>query len=59
MQKVRNNVPLLIFNDMFKKPSDKYPINFSRNNFSLKKCFLNSTKHSLFFIEDLNYGLNF
>ena len=49
MHKVSNNVAPLIFNDMFKKPSHKYPTNFSYNNFSLKKCTLNNTKHSIFF----------
>ena len=47
MHKVSNNVAPLIFNDMFKKPSHKYPTNFSHNNFSLKKCSLNSTKYSI------------
>ena len=42
--KVSNNIVPLIFNDMLKKPSHKYPTNFSHNNFSLKKCCLNSTK---------------
>ena len=49
MHKVSNNVASLIFNDMFKKPSHKYPRNFSLNNFSLKKCSLNSTKYSISF----------
>ena len=49
MNKVSNNVAPLIFNDIFKKPSHKYPTNFSHNNFSLKKCSLNSTKHSISF----------
>ena len=49
MHKVSNNVAPLIFNDMFKKLSHKYPTNFSHNNFSLKKCTLNSTKYSIFF----------
>ena len=49
MHKVSNNVTPLIFNDMFKKPSHKYPTNFSHNNFSLKKCSLNSTKYSISF----------
>ena len=49
MHKVSNNVAPLIFNDMFKKPSHKYPTNFSHNNFSLKKCSLNSTKYSISF----------
>ena len=49
MHKVSNNVAPLIFNDMFKKPSHKYPTNFSRNNFSLKKCSLISTKYSISF----------
>ena len=35
IHKVSNNVAPLIFNDMFKKPSHKYPTNFSHNNFSL------------------------
>ena len=48
MPKVSNNIAPLIFN-MFKKPSHKYPTNFSRNNFSLKKCSLNSTKYSISF----------
>ena len=43
-----NNVASVIFN-MFKKPSQKYPKNFSHNNFSLKKCSLNSTKYSISF----------
>ena len=34
---------------MFKKPSHKYPTNFSHNNFSLKKRSLNSTKYSISF----------
>ena len=49
MHKVSNNVAPLIFNDMFKKPSHKYPTNFSHNNFSLKKCSFNSTKYSISF----------
>ena len=49
MHKVSNNVAPLIFNGMFKKPSHKYPTNFSHNNFSLKKCSLNSTKYSISF----------
>ena len=49
MHKVSNNVAPLIFNDMFKKPSHKYPTNFSHNNFSLKKCSLNSTKYYISF----------
>ena len=34
---------------MFKKPSHKYPTNFSHNNFNLKKCSLNCTKYSISF----------
>ena len=49
VHKVSNNVAPVIFNDMFKKPSQKYPKNFSHNNFSLKKCSLNSTKYSISF----------
>ena len=49
MHKVSNNVAPLIFNDMFKKPSHKYPTNFSHNNFNLKKCSLNCTKYSISF----------
>ena len=49
MHKVSNNVAPLIFHEMFKKPSHKYPTNFSLNNFSLKKCCLNSTKYSISF----------
>ena len=49
MHKVSNNVAPLIFNDMFKKPSHKYPTNFLHNNFSLKKCSLKSTKYSISF----------
>ena len=48
MHKVSNNVAPLILN-MFKKPSHKYSTNFSHNNFSLKKCSLNSTKYSISF----------
>ena len=47
MHKVSNNVAPLIFN-MFKKPSHKYPTNFS-HNFSLKKCSLNSNKYFISF----------
>ena len=47
--KVSNNVAPLMFNDMFKKPSHKYPTNFLHNNFSLKKCSLKSTKYSISF----------
>ena len=46
MHKVSNNVAPLIFDDIFKKPSHKYPTNFSHNNFSLKN---NSTKYSISF----------
>ena len=49
MHKVSNNVAPLIFLEMFKKPSHKYPTNLSLNNFSLKKCSLNSTKYSISF----------
>ena len=49
MHEVSNNVAPLIFNDMFKKPSHIYPTNFSHNNFSLKKCSLNSNKYSISF----------
>ena len=49
MRKVSNNVAPLIFNDMFKKPSHKYPTNFSLNNFNLKKCSFNSTNYSISF----------
>ena len=49
MHKVSNNVAPLIFNDMFKKPSHKYPTNFSHNNFSLKKYSLNNTKYTISF----------
>ena len=49
MHKVSNNVAPLIFNDMFKKSSHKYFTNFSHNNFSLKKCSLNSTKYHISF----------
>ena len=49
MHKVRNNVAPIIFNDMFKKPSHKYPTNLSHNNFSLKKYSLESTKYSISF----------
>ena len=49
MHQVSNNVAPLIFNDMSKKPSPKYPTNFSHNNFSLKKGYLNSTKYSISF----------
>ena len=48
MHEVSNNVAPLIFN-MFKKPSHIYPTNFSHNNFSLKKCSLNSNKYSISF----------
>ena len=48
MHKVTKNGVPLIFNDMFKKSSHKYPTNFWHNNFSLKKCSLNSTKYSFF-----------
>ena len=51
MHKVSNNVAPLIFNDMFKKPSHKYPTNFLHNNFSFKKCSLNSTKYPISFRE--------
>ena len=34
---------------MFKKPSYKYPTNFSHKNVSLRKCSLNSTKYSISF----------
>ena len=47
--KVSNNAAPGIFNDIFKKPSHKYPKNLSRSNFSLKKCSLRSTKHSISF----------
>ena len=49
MHKAHNNVAPLIFNDVFKKPSHNYPTNFSHNNFSLKKCSLDSTKYSISF----------
>ena len=49
MHKVSNNVAPLIFNDMFKKHSHKYPTNFSKNYFSLQKCSLNNTKYSISF----------
>ena len=49
MPEVSNSVASLIFNGMIKKPSHKYPTNFSRNNFSLKKCSLDSTKYSISF----------
>ena len=43
-----NNVVLLIFHEMFRKPSHKYPTNFSLNNFSLKKWCLNCMKYSIY-----------
>ena len=46
MHKVSNNVASLTFN-IFKKPSRKYPTNFSHSNFSLQKCSLNITKYSI------------
>ena len=49
MHKVSNNVAPLTFHEIFKKPSQKYPTNFSLKNFSLKKCCLNSTKYSISF----------
>ena len=51
MHKVSNNVAPLIFHDIFKKPSHKYPTNFSLNKFSLKKCCLNSARYSISFRE--------
>ena len=58
MHKVSNNVAPIILHYMLKKPSHKYPTNFSHNNFSLNKCSLNSTKYSIL-SEDHNYGKNF
>ena len=49
MQKVSNNVALLIFNDMFRKPSHEYLTNFSSKNFSLKKCSLKQYQIPFFF----------
>ena len=34
---------------MFQKPSHKYPTNFLHNNFSFKKCSLNSNKDPISF----------
>ena len=51
MHKVSYNVAPLIFNDIFKKPSHKYPTKFPHNNSTLKKCSLNSTKYSISFRE--------
>ena len=46
----KNETPL-VFNNLIKKPVHKYPTKFSKNNFSLKSFFLNSSKYCIFFSE--------
>ena len=45
-----------MFNDFIKTPNHRYPIDFSENDFILKKYSLNSTKY-LNSVEDLKFGI--
>ena len=58
MNKVNNVLVPVIFNWMFKRPSHKHTINFSQNNFSLKKI-LRTVWNTQFLSEDQNCGINF
>ena len=50
MHKVSNNVAPLIFNDMFKKPSYKYPTNFSQKQLQFKEMLFEQYQ-TLYFLQ--------
>ena len=47
MHRFINNQISSISSDFIKRPDHKYPINFSRSGFYLKRCSLSSTEYSI------------
>ena len=49
MYNISKNETHAVFNNLIKKPVHRYPVKFSKNNFSLKCFFLNGSKFCIFF----------